>query len=137
MSSGGNSKNTKTHQIKTPKKTQVSSPWKNWRNAGSCEENIKIYLAANDELSSKRINELNGALSDLQVSIEHSDEVNMENFKAIDRDVSYISGTFRNHAKNTDDRLYETEERLPLEDSSWRNNLGIDGVEEDGNETWD
>ena len=61
----------------------------------------------------------------------------MENFKAIDRDVSHISGTFQNHAKNTDDRLFEIEERILLEDSSWRNNLGIDGVEEDGNESWD
>ena len=65
MSSGGNSKTTKTHQIKIPKKTQVSSPWKNWGNARSYDENIKIYLVANNELSSKRINELNGTLSDL------------------------------------------------------------------------
>ena len=65
----------------------------------SYEENIKSYLAANNELLSKRINELNGKVNDFQASIEHSDEVNLEKFKAIDRDVSHINGTFRNHAK--------------------------------------
>ena len=60
----------------------------------SYEENIKSYLAANNELLSKRINELNGKLNDLQATIEHSDEVNLEKFKAIDRDVSHINGTF-------------------------------------------
>ena len=51
----------------------------------SYEENIKSYLAASNVLLSKRINELNGKLNDLQASIEHSDEVNLERFKAIDR----------------------------------------------------
>ena len=60
----------------------------------SYEENIKSYLASNSELLSKRINELNGKLSDLQASIEHSDEPDLEKFKAIDRDVSHINGTF-------------------------------------------
>ena len=49
------------------------------------EENIKSYLAANNELLSKRINELNGKLNDLQASIEHSDEVNLEKVKATER----------------------------------------------------
>ena len=43
----------------------------------SYEENIKSYLAANNELLNKRINELNGKLNDLQASIEHCDEVNL------------------------------------------------------------
>ena len=97
----------------------------------SYEENMKSYLAAKNELLSKRINELNGKLSDLQASIEHFHEVNLEKFKAIDRDVSHINGTFRSHAENTDDQLYETEEKLRyLEDSSRRNNLRIQGTEE-------
>ena len=61
----------------------------------SYEENIKRYLATDNELLSKRINELNGKkLNDLQASIEHSDKVNLERFKVIDRDVSHINGTF-------------------------------------------
>ena len=85
----------------------------------SYEENIKSYLAANNELLSKRINELNGKLNDSQASVEHSDEVNLETFKAIYRDVSHINRTFQNHAKNTDDQLYEIEEKLRyLEESS-------------------
>ena len=56
----------KTYQVLIPKKTQVCN-----------------------ELLSKKINELNGKLNDLQASIEHSDEVNLEKFKAIDRDVSH------------------------------------------------
>ena len=106
----------------------------------SYEENIKSYLAANNELLSKRINELNGKLNDLQASIEHSDEVNLEKFKAIDRDLSHINRTFRNHEKNTDNQLYEIEEKLRYsEDSSRRNNSRIEGVEEEeeaGNGTW-
>ena len=107
----------------------------------SYEENIKSYLAANNELLNKRINELNGKLNDLQVSLEHSGEVNLEKFKAIDRDVSHINETFRIHAKNTDDNLYEIEEKLRyLENSSRRNNLRAEGVEEEeetDNETSD
>ena len=39
----------------------------------SYEKNIKNYLAANNELLIKRINELNGKLIHLQASIERSD----------------------------------------------------------------
>ena len=42
----------------------------------SYEENIKSYPAANNELLSKRMNELNDKLNDLQASIEHSNKVN-------------------------------------------------------------
>ena len=78
----------------------------------SYEKRIKSYLAANNELLSKRLNEVNGKLNDLQASIEHSDEVNLEKFKAIDRDASHMNGIFRNHAKNKDDHLYEVKEKL-------------------------
>ena len=44
----------------------------------------KKILTAINELLSKGINELKGKLSDLQVSIEHSDKVNREKFKAIE-----------------------------------------------------
>ena len=106
----------------------------------SYKENIKSYLAANNELLSKRINELKGKLNNLQANIEHSDEINLKIFKAIDRDVSHINRTLRSHAKNTDDHLYEMEEKLRyLEHSSRRNNFSIDGVdkEEAEKETWD
>ena len=46
----------------------------------SYEENTKSYLVGNNELLSKRINELNGKLIDLQASIEHPDQVNLEKF---------------------------------------------------------
>ena len=59
----------------------------------------KSYLAVNNELLSNRRNERNEKLNDLQASIEHYDEVNLEKIKAIDRDVSHINGTFWNHAK--------------------------------------
>ena len=42
----------------------------------SYKENIKSYPAANNELLSKRMNELNDKLNDLQASIEHSNKVN-------------------------------------------------------------
>ena len=57
------------------------------------------------EFLSKRINELNGKYNDLQASREHSDEVNLEKYKAIDRDVSHINGTSWNHTRNTDENL--------------------------------
>ena len=80
---------------------------------------MESYLAANNELLSKTINELNDKHNDLHASIEHSGKANLEKFKAIYRDVSDINGTFRNHAKNTDDHLYEIEEKLRyLENSS-------------------
>ena len=113
----------------------------------SYEKRRKSYLAANNELLSKRLNEVNGKLNDLQVSIEHSDKVNLEKFKATDRDASHINGIFRNHAKNTrnkrNNQLYEIKEKLRyLEDSSRRYNLRIEGFEEEeeeetDNETWD
>ena len=76
----------------------------------SYEENIKSYLAANNELLSQRIDELSGKLTDLQASIEQSDKVNLEKVKAIDRDMSHINPNFRNKAKNG--HLYEIEEKL-------------------------
>ena len=91
------------------------------------------------EFLSKRINELNGKFNDLQASREHSDEVNLEKYKAIDRDVSHVNGTSWNHARNTDDHLHGIEEKLRhLEGSSQRNNLRIEGakVEEADSEIW-
>ena len=145
MSRGDIKKLHKTHQIKFPKRTQVPRPWKKIeemleKKCESFEENIKRYLEANNELLSKRITELNGKLKNLQTSIEHFDKVNLEMFKAIHREVSHMNGTFGNHAKNTDNHLYEIEEKLRyLEDSFRRNNLRTEGVEEEevNNETWD
>ena len=76
------------------------------------EENIKSNLAAKNELLSKRINELNSKPNDLQASTEHPGEVNLEKFKAIDRNMSHINKNFRNHAKYTDNHLYKTEGKL-------------------------
>ena len=73
-------------------------------------------------------------------SIEHSDEVNLEEFKAIDRNVSHINGPFWNHTKNKNDHLYEIEQKLRyLEDSSRRKNFKIEGIEEEeaDNEIWE
>ena len=110
MSIGGNKKPTKNTPNKNSKENSsvitvekieemLEQKFKSY------EENIKSYLAVNNELLSKRINEINGKLNDLQASVEHSDEFNLETFKGIDRDVSHINGTFRNHAKNTDDQF--------------------------------
>ena len=85
MSSGGNKKTTKNTPDKNSKgnssiitmekiEEMLEQKFKSY------EENIKSYLAGNNELLSKRINELNGKLIDLQASIEHSDQVNMEKF---------------------------------------------------------
>ena len=145
MSSSDKRKLPKTHQIKFPKGTQVLSRWKKSeemleKKCESYEENIKRYLEANNELLTKTITELNGKLNNLQTSTEHFDKVNLEMFKAIHREVSHMSGTFGNHAKNTDNHLYEIEEKLRyLEDSFRRNNLRTKGVEEEevNNETWD
>ena len=73
-------------------------------------------------------------------SIEHSDEVNLEEFKVIDRNVSHINGPFWNYAKNKNDHLYEIEQKLRyLEDSSRRKNFKIEGIEEEeaDNEIWE
>ena len=55
---------------------------------------MKSYLAANNKLLSKRINELNGQLNDFQTSIEQSDKVRLEKFKSIDIYVSHINVSF-------------------------------------------
>ena len=123
MSSGSNKKSTKNTPSKNSKENSSLITMEKIeemleQKVKSYEENIKSYLKANNKLLSKRINELNGKLQDLQASIEHSDEVNLEKVKAIDRDVSHINGAFRNHA-NTEDQLHEIEEKLRhLEDSS-------------------
>ena len=124
MSSGGNKKSTKNTPNKNFKENSSVITMEKIEEMleqkfKSYEENIKRYLAVNKELLSKRINELNGILNDFQASIEHSDEVNQGKFKKIDRNISHINGAFRNHSKNTDDQLYEIEEKLHyLEDSS-------------------
>ena len=104
MSSGSNKKSLKNKPSKNSKENSSVITMEKIEEMleqkfKSYEENIKSYLAANNELLSKRINKLNGKLNDLQASIEHSDEVNQEKFKAIDGDVSHINGTFRNYAK--------------------------------------
>ena len=107
MSSGRNKKSTKNTPSKSSKENSSVITMEKIEEMleqkfKSYEENIKSYLAVNNELLSKTINELNGKLKNLQAIIEHPDEVNLEKFKAIDRDVNHINGTFRNHGKNTD-----------------------------------
>ena len=48
-------------------------------------------------------------LNDVEASMEHSDKVNLEKFKRIDRVVSHINGIFRNYAT----------ERTVLEEIIW------------------
>ena len=117
MSSGGNKKSAKNTPNKNSKENSsvvtmekieemLEEKFKPY------EKNIKSYLAANNELLSKRVNELDGNLNDLHASIEHSDKVNLEKFKAIDGDLCHINRTFRNHAKNKDDNVCKIEEKL-------------------------
>ena len=98
MSSGGNKKATKSTPNKNSKESAITMEKIEEmlkQKFKSYDENIKIYLAANNEFLSKRVNELNGKLNDFQASIE----VNREKFKELDRDVSHINGTFENRAK--------------------------------------
>ena len=98
MSSGGNKKATKSTPNKNSKESAITMEKIEEmlkQKFKSYDENIKIYLAANNEFLSKRVNELNGKLNDFQASIE----VNWEKFKELDRDVSHINGTFENRAK--------------------------------------
>ena len=64
MSTSSNRKATKFKPTKNLKKSQMSSPWKNQRNAGAkvliIQGKYITYLAANNELLSKRVKELNG-----------------------------------------------------------------------------
>ena len=98
MSSGGNKKATKSAPNKNSKESAITMEKIEEmlkQKFKSYDENIKIYLAANNEFLSKRVNELNGKLNDFQASIE----VNREKFKELDRNVSHINGTFENRAK--------------------------------------
>ena len=104
MPSSGNKKSTKN----TPNKNSKENPSVITiekieemleQKSKSYEENIKSYLAATNKLLSQRIDELNGKLTDFQVSIEQSGEVILEKVKAIDRDMSHINANFKNEAK--------------------------------------
>ena len=86
VSSGGNKKSTKNTLNENSKENSSVITMEKIEEMleqkfKSYEENIKSYLAANSELLSKRINELNGKLNDLQASIEHSDEPEWKNLK--------------------------------------------------------
>ena len=134
MSSGGNKKTTKNRPNKNSKENSIVITMEEMleQKFKSYKENIKSYLAAKNDLLSKKINELNDKLSNLQSSREYSDKKNLQKFKAIDRNVSHINGTFQNHANITDNRLYEIEEKLCyLEGSSRKSNLITEGVEEE------
>ena len=102
MSSGGNKKATKSTPNKNSKESAITMEKIEEmlkQKFKSYDENIKIYLAANNQFLSKSVNELSGKLNDFQASIEHSHKVNREKFKALDRDASHIHGTFENRAK--------------------------------------
>ena len=95
MSCGSNKKSTKSTSNKNSKEdssviTMEKIEEMLEQKVKSYEENTKSYLAANNELISKIINKLNGKLTDLQASVKHSDEVKLEIFKSIDRDVQIL-----------------------------------------------
>ena len=78
MSSGGNKKTTRNIPNRNSKENSSVITMKKIEEMleqkfKSYEKNIKNYLAANNELLIKRIDELNGKLIHLQASIERSD----------------------------------------------------------------
>ena len=88
------------------------------------EENIAKIISANTILINKRFEEINEKISDFRESLEYTEKELKEEIKSVKEQCEIDNQMLRNKLRE-------------LEDRSRRNNIKIEGVKENENETWD
>ena len=88
------------------------------------EENITKIISANTILINKRFEEIDETISDFKESLEYTENELKEEIKSIKQQCESENIMLRNKLRQ-------------LEDRSRRNNIRIEGVNENENETWD
>ena len=96
-------------------------------------EILKSYL----ETANQRLNRILDEVVELIRSLEFTQAELKEEIANIKGDLNQVETEIQELGEDVLDRDYATNKLTELENRSWRNNIHIDGIEEEQYETWD
>ena len=95
------------------------------------EKKFSEILKSHLETTNQRLNEISGEVLELTKSLEFTQGEVKEEITCIKDDLNQVKTDLQELREDVTNKLIE------LEDRSRRNNIRIDGIEDDQNETWD
>ena len=101
------------------------------------EKKFSEILKSHLETTNQRLNEISGEVLELTKSLEFTQGEVKEEITCIKDDLNQVKTDLQELGEDVLDPDYVTNKLIELEDRSRRNNIRIDGIEDDQNETWD
>ena len=101
------------------------------------EKKFNEILKSHLETTNQRLNEISGEVLELTKSLEFTQGEVKEEITCIKDDLNQVKTDLQELGEDVLDPDYVTNKLIELEDRSRRNNIRIDGIEDDRNETWD
>ena len=101
------------------------------------EKKFSEILKSHLETTNQRLNEISGEVLELTKSLEFTQGEVKEEITCIKDDLNQVKMDLQELGEDVLDPDYVTNKLIELEDRSRRNNIRIDGIEDDQNETWD
>ena len=101
------------------------------------EKKFSEILKSHLETTNQRLNEISGEVLELTKSLEFTQGEVKEEISCIKDDLNQVKTDLQELGEDVLDPDYVTNKLIELEDRSRRNNIRIDGIEDDQNETWD
>ena len=100
------------------------------------EKNIISIISGNFEITMKEINDLKAEVSDLKDSLEFTENVIEKKVEKLETELDNLKDKVQDIWDYQIDPDYIQHKLIELEDRSQRNNIRIDGIEEEEGETW-
>ena len=101
------------------------------------EKKFSEILKSHLETTNQRLNEISGEVLELTKSLEFTQGEVKEEITCIKDDLNQVKTDLQELGEDVLDPDYVINKLIELEDRSRRNNIRIDGIEDDQNETWD
>ena len=101
------------------------------------ENNIINIISGNFEITMKEIKDLKTEVSDLKDNLEFTENVIEKKIEKLETELDDLESRVQEIWDNQINPNYIQHKLVELEDRSRRNNLQIDGIEEEEGETWE
>ena len=101
------------------------------------ERNILNIISGNFEITMNEIKNLKQEISELKSSLDFTEEVLEKKVEKLEENMKDVDARIQDIYEYQVDPNYVLEKLAELEDRSRRNNLRIDGINEEKRETWE
>ena len=103
----------------------------------SHEETFSEIIKSHLETTNQRLNQISGEVIELTKSLEFTQGEVKDEITNLKNDINEVKKELQEIGEDVLDPDFVTNKLVELEDRSRRNNIRIDGIEEDENETWE